>query len=436
MKILVFAPIGRDAELLCALLHTHQLGCSSVLDAHACVHYLVEGCDTLFITEEVIRDVAGFDLVLAELAKEPEWSDLPVIALVSLSAVRQLGPHYEQKLQGINLTFIERPARSEVIIQALSSALRARRRQYQIRDFLAEKLKEQENLWRTQKLESIGVLAGGIAHDFNNLLTGILGSASLLQEVSDSEHRMLAELIVKAAERAANLTRQMLAYSGKGRFVVEHVNLTHLIRETLDLIKAAIDKQVSVSLFLDDPLQPVDADAGQMQQVVMNLIINASEAMEGEVGTITISAKEVEVDHNFAKSFPAQEVHPGRYIRVEVQDTGCGMSEEILSKIFDPFFTTKFTGRGLGLAAVSGILRGHKGALQVSSQPGKGTTFKVFLPVTQSNTEVSSVVLSAKKQKGWGTVLLVDDEPVVRRTGQLALERLVVCVRQNADYRV
>jgi PAS domain S-box-containing protein len=289
---------------------------------------------------------------------------------------------------------------------------------------------EEAQLRQTARLESLGVLAGGIAHDFNNLLTGILGNASLLEEASTNREQIsLASEIVRAAESAADLTRQLLAYSGKGRLLVERIDLSATILKILNLIRTTIDKKVEIVLSLDEDLPTVEADPAQIQQLIMNLIINASEAMNGARGNVTVSTAVVDIDQAFiAQTFRLDEpsLTEGRYVHLEVRDTGSGMSEETLSKIFDPFFTTKFTGRGLGLAAVSGILRGHRGAVRVYSQPEQGTTFKVFLPVAPfppAKAAPKILKSDAPPYKGWGTILFVDDEEIVRKVGQTALRR-------------
>ena len=288
----------------------------------------------------------------------------------------------------------------------------------------------QAKLLQSQKLESLGVMAGGIAHDFNNLLTGMLGNASLLVDSlpaqGHTEDRELAENILNAAERAAGLTRQMLAYSGKGRFEVRPTDLSVQVREILPLIKPMMDANAQVQLNLADQLPEIEADPGQMQQLIMNLIINGAEALGGAQGQVTVTTEKVFVDDTFlAQSFSIDNTSPGHYVKLEVQDTGCGMDEETKAKIFDPFFTTKFTGRGLGLAAVSGIIRGHKGALKVYSSKGQGTTFQVFLPAIEKHDARDQPVYipDLSEHRGQGTVLLVDDEEIIRKVGQASLER-------------
>jgi len=299
---------------------------------------------------------------------------------------------------------------------------------------ISERKRLEEKMRDTAKLESLGVMAGGIAHDFNNLLTGILGNASLLAESVNAGDRDLASEIVKAAERAADLTRQMLAYSGKGRFQVQTLDLSRQVTEILSLVQPMIDKKVKVELRLEKNLPCIEADSGQIQQLVMNLIINGAEAMEGAEGRVIITTHVADVDKTLiSHTFANHDISPGKYVCLEVQDTGCGMSEDTKAKIFDPFFTTKFTGRGLGLAAVSGIVRGHKGALRVYSSPGEGTTFKVFFPSIVGNAIAGNAIDGIAREPGAGagfrsledrgTILLVDDEDIVRRLGRTCLER-------------
>jgi PAS domain S-box-containing protein len=294
------------------------------------------------------------------------------------------------------------------------------------RDITERPMVETQRL-HAQKLESLGVLAGGVAHDFNNLLTGILCNASL---VADSLHptnpnRQLLEECVKAAERAAQLTRQLLAYAGKGRFVTEPINLSGLVRELTSLIQTSISRKVQIRLELADNLPSIEADAGQMQQVIMNLIINGAEAIGDNVGLVICTTACQMVDEAYLSTLgsEAQYIGPGRYVTLEVHDSGCGMDEGTLSRIFDPFFTTKFMGRGLGLAAVSGIVRGHKGALKVYSAPGKGSTFKVLFPVKASVDFWQSADVQIRMDENNQTILIVDDEESVRSTTRNTLQR-------------
>ncbi|MDQ6990878.1 MAG: PAS domain S-box protein, partial [Mariprofundaceae bacterium] len=235
------------------------------------------------------------------------------------------------------------------------------------RDITAEK-EERSKLEHIQRLESLGVLAGGIAHDFNNLLTAIMGNAALAKMKLDhlSPAVPLLSNIEQASDRAAALCKQMLAYSGKGKFIVEPVNLTHMVREMMNLLEVSIDKNVVMRLDLSEQLLPIDADVAQMQQVIMNLVINASEAIDKHSGTLTIYTGVVEIDDAYIRTtYLDSDLKAGRFVSLEVSDTGCGMDTETQRRLFEPFFTTKFTGRGLGMSAILGIIRGHHGGIKV-----------------------------------------------------------------------
>lgn len=287
----------------------------------------------------------------------------------------------------------------------------------------AEKEREsQQQLRERARLESLGVMAGGIAHDFNNLLVGILGNASLLVEMAPERERVFASEIVLAAERAADLTNQMLAYSGRGQFVLEVLDLNRLIRDNLILLRATISRNADVELDLATEDCFIEADAGQMQQIVMNLLINSSEAIGNTPGTIKIRTAILERRTAQASEYLHTTIPAGRYISLEIADTGGGMTKETQKRMFDPFFTTKFTGRGLGLAAVLGIVKGHRGDIDVLSRPGAGTTFTVFLPACErvsSGTCVEQPI--SETVAACGVVLVVDDEEIVRRTAAAAL---------------
>ena len=291
-----------------------------------------------------------------------------------------------------------------------------------------ERQRVETKLQDMQKLESLGVLAGGIAHDFNNLLTGVMGNASLARMDLPGESPIIPYLdqIDKAAQHAAELCRQMLAYAGKGRFVLQEVNLSALVKETTHLLDSSIAKGVVLELHLADNLPAVSGDATQLRQIVMNLVINASEAIGSQSGNVHISTGLDRVDRAYLDdTFLAPELPEGDYVRLEVADNGQGMMPDTVAKIFDPFFSTKFTGRGLGLAAVLGIVRGHKGALKVYSEPGKGTSFKILLPCAGAPESAPVVVESAPDDwRGSGAVLVVDDEDTVRLTAARMLQSL------------
>jgi two-component system cell cycle sensor histidine kinase/response regulator CckA len=289
----------------------------------------------------------------------------------------------------------------------------------QIQDVTEQKHVE-EHLRETQRLESLGLLAGGIAHDFNNLLVGVLGNASLaLAELPpDAPARRRIEQIELAASRAGSLTRQMLAYSGRGKFHVERVDLSKEAAELRQLLAGVVPEQAEIRLDLARGLPAIEGDASQVRQVVMNLLTNAAEAV-ADGGTVLVRTGIVAADRAYLADFRlADQLSDGDYVFLEVADDGCGMDAATAAKIFDPFFTTKFTGRGLGLAAVLGIVRGHGGALKVYSEPGQGTSFKVLFPVAAADEDSPD-----EQRAGQGAVLVVDDEEIVR---QVASEVLAV----------
>lgn len=303
----------------------------------------------------------------------------------------------------------------------------------------ANRLKFERELQETQKLESLGVLAGGIAHDFNNILTGIMGNASIasIELPADSGVQPNLAAIKEASRQAAELCKQMLAYSGKGRFVVQNISLNRIVEETTHLLQISISKKAVLRFNLYPALPPINADATQIRQVIMNLVINASEAIGEKSGVISLHTGLTRVDHTYlGGTVLAPELPEGTYVYLEVADSGCGMSQETQSRIFDPFFTTKFAGRGLGLAAVLGIVRGHKGALKIYSEVGRGTTFKLLFLCAEGAEELGPQTDPAHALwKGEGTVLVVDDEETVRSAAGMMLSKFGFSVALAADGR-
>jgi PAS domain S-box-containing protein len=287
-----------------------------------------------------------------------------------------------------------------------------------VRD-LSDRRRLEEQFRESQKFETIGTLAAGVAHDFNNLLTSIMGNASLVVDTlaEGDPIRVRLEDVIRAGQRAAELTHQLLAYSGKGRQFVQKVELSSLVERVQTLIEATVPKKVALEMRLAHNLPRIEADPNQVQQVVLNLVSNAAEAVGEGTGTIVVATA---ADANGC-------------VYLEVRDTGCGMDTATRTRIFDPFFTTKFTGRGLGLAAVAGIARTHKANIQVHSTPGKGSTFRISFPAEEAaeaarhETELSSI------PAGGVTVLVVDDEEMVRRIARATLESHGFQVRVASD---
>jgi two-component system, cell cycle sensor histidine kinase and response regulator CckA len=286
-----------------------------------------------------------------------------------------------------------------------------------------------------QKSESLGILAGGIAHDFNNLLTSVLGNAGLAALYVDEDSMALpfVRQVETAARRAADLTTQLLNYAGKGQLVVTRVDLSRIVEEMTGLLETVVSKDVRVVSRHGPRRAAVEGDPTQLRQVVMNLITNASDACLGRPGEIAVTTGLIDIEAGTAVGVGNEEPLPaGRYTFIEVTDTGCGMDAETLARIFDPFFSTKRTGRGLGLAAVLGIVRGHRGAIRVTSEPGHGSSFQVLIPSCDAPA-IDEPVAENEHWRPGGTVLLVDDEEDVRRTAGAMLERLGFEVLEAED---
>lgn len=292
----------------------------------------------------------------------------------------------------------------------------------------AEQLQRQ--FIHSQKLESLGVLAGGVAHDFNNILAVIMGHASMveLKRHSDPlEVQKHCQTIVGASKRAADLCRQLLAYSGQGQIVIQSINLSELVQSSVTIIEMSISNGIQLQLNLLDDLPRIEADSSQIQQIIMNLITNADEAMDDQSGIISINTGILYATNEYLKQcLLPEDIESGNYVFLEVSDTGCGMDSEALGRIFDPFYTTKFTGRGLGLSALLGIVRSQKGAIKVDSNPGHGSSFRILFPAVDHMQEPTSDGVTKRDQPNDRqlSILLVDDEDAVREMTTMMLHDL------------
>jgi two-component system, cell cycle sensor histidine kinase and response regulator CckA len=300
-----------------------------------------------------------------------------------------------------------------------------------------ERQRMQAKMLEAQKLESLGVLAGGVAHDFNNLLTGILGNVTLALFELGPRHRAssLIEQIEVAALKASDLTRQLLAYAGKGKFIVEPLDLSRLVSEMSTLLQTTVPKKVRLDFELEGQLPPVEGDARQLHQVVMNLVLNGAEAIGEAEGLVTVRTSLVASPPEEAPAGRAAPLPKGAYVRIEVSDSGLGMDAETVGRIFDPFFTTKFAGRGLGLPALLGIVGAHRGAVYVRSSPGLGSTFRVYLPVADPAKRASETSRLSPSLEGRfeGMILVVDDEHLSRAATASMLRKLGFRVLESTD---
>jgi PAS domain S-box-containing protein len=396
-----------------------------------------EFCRAHAVSKQEILGGPATRLLTAEQAAQAEGVDRDILA-------RGTNLHYEETIQvgGRTRTYLVakfplRQADGTVYaVGGVATDITERR--------LAEtnRAAVEKRLFESQKLESLGVMAGGIAHDFNNLLTGILGQANLcrLQLPARSPQQAGLAQIELAALRAAELCQQMLAYSGRGRFSLAPVELGSLVSDTTPLLSLSLSKRATLRCELAPGLPCVEADVTQLRQIIMNLVMNASEALGSEAGEITVRTKLVSGNAAlFAACVHSPELPEGDYVCLEVADTGCGMDAATQARIFDPFFTTKFTGRGLGLAAVLGITRGHRGALGVRSEPGRGSTFRLYLPASTARPALPETPRTphpdqtAAMTPAGRTILLVDDEEPVREIATAILQNLGYQVRVGHD---
>ena len=286
-----------------------------------------------------------------------------------------------------------------------------------LREKRKRELELEEQLRQAAKMEALGVLAGGVAHDFNNVLATILGNAEFALGVlpADAEVREMLQDIVLASQRAGDFCKQMLAYAGQGTRSTSRIDLKALVSQLSSLVQAALSKRAVLEYSFQDGPTYVEGDENQLLQVIMNLVTNAADALGEDEGRIVVASEVADYDAEALNSVaPDAGLPAGAYVRLTVSDTGCGMDAETVARMFDPFFTTKFTGHGLGLAAVRGIVRGHNGAIQIESEPGKGTKVTVLLPTSNSPQETESVVESLASDTSPKRVLVADDEPSLR----------------------
>ena len=362
---------------------------------------------------ERVASMLGYDL--------KDMIGRPVSDFVAPEAVAVVQDNIFRNYQGSTEHFAKRKDGTLFPVETHSQIMKWHGKDMRVTSLIdiSERRHAEEALRQAQKLESIGTLAGGIAHDFNNLLNAILGQSSLAlgklpKESPAKEH---IEKSLRAAERAADLTKHLLAYSGKGKLVAEEIDLNRLVKENIQILEVSGPKTVQLLYELGTSILYIHGDVGQIQQVVMNLIINAGEAIRPNPGSIIISTRQIRLTENDAKysKYTGAPLPAGRYAALSVKDTGHGMTPEVLARIFDPFFTTKFTGRGLGLAAVLGIIRGHRGGVRIESEAGRGTQFEVVFPWVEPSSERNEVEKKADTVVNGGgrTILAIDDEPSI-----------------------
>ncbi len=425
--------VRRTSEQYRRLVQMSPVAMAVVRDS--CVAYANDECVRVFGAPSLAEAIGKpiYEFVSGERRQEVE---LWVAAFLEDGG--QIGPFETRARRWNGQSFDAEASATAITYDGAQAALLV------VRDLSEQKRAEEErlaferNLLESQKLESLGVLAGGVAHDFNNLLVAIMGNVSLsLMEAGEaSPLRPYLEEIETASQRAADLARQMLAYSGKGRLAVSRVQVNELVNEMGKLVSVSIPRSVMLEWQLAGSLPPVEADATQLRQVVMNLVINAAEAIGERDGVIRISTGVMQASQRYLQNtiMPFKGITEGEYVFFEVADTGAGMDPETVERMFDPFFTTKFTGRGLGMAAVLGIVRGHRGAIRVESAKGKGTTIRVLLPPAGAGSPAEEQPSApSARATSRGHVLVIDDEPGIRAVASRMLERMGFAVTAVAD---
>jgi signal transduction histidine kinase len=398
LRILILAPTGRDAALTCALLSKANLQCHVCASIDDVAQEIASGAGAAVVAEEALT-ARGMDAISKWLDKQPPWADFPFVVIAAGGQSSELSAKRFMTLKPLgNFNLLERPFHLETMLAVVQSVLRARRRQYEVRDYLQERerfsqelerkveerthdlTQSQQALSQSRRLEAIGRLAGGVAHDFNNLMTGIMGIAHEILEDMRPEHPHHEDVrqIVAAAQRAAQLTRQLLAFGRKQVSSPSLLDLNGILREMLRMFRRLLRENIELDVKFVEPLKSVRIDPGQFEQVMLNLILNARDAMP-EGGRIQIRTA------NIAATDPLpgfQDRQPGPYVHVRVADSGGGMSGQVLERLFEPFFTTKELGKGsgMGLATAYGIIKQHGGDILASSEMGKGSVFNVYLP--------------------------------------------------------
>ncbi len=442
--VLLHAPTGRDAALMTSILSRAGHRVSSEESVEALCARLASSGAVAILAEEALTPVAT-RCVLEALGAQPSWSDFPLVILTSVLAMQRPAQAMLRTLREHgNVTLLERPVHPMTLLSAVETAIRARRRQYEVRDYLDARERAEEHARQVQKMEAVGQLAGGVAHEVNNMMTVVLGFGEFALNrlrradrdggiVDTAALRAEVEEMVKAGKRSAAITQQLLAFSRRQRRQAVQVHLRDVVRDLGDLLRQLVGASIRVTIRLPDDLPIVRVDRTQIEQVIINLVINARDAIDGS-GSITISGETVALGEAFMARHRLTGVRGGRWVQLAISDTGRGMDRETLEHAFEPFFTTKpvGTGTGLGLSTASGIIKQSDGYIWLYSEPGIGTTVKLYLPESDGAVHRAEVPAPATAASG-ETILVVEDEPVVRRLARMALEEVGYSVIEASD---
>ncbi|HEV2530591.1 response regulator [Phenylobacterium sp.] len=445
-RVLVLAPLGRDAAIARTILEEAGHGVVPCPDLASLCAELEGGAGVALIVEEALAG-ADYALLARWIAAQPPWSDLPIVLLAQRGGGLERNPAARRLSLALgNIIFLERPFHPTTLVSVIETALRGRRRQYEARDRilqiraaeellerrveertaelesanrqLASQILERERiesaLRQAQRLEAVGQLTSGVAHDFNNLLMVVLGNIRQMQKTEhDPATQRRLQMIVQAAERGAQLTNQMLAFSRRQRLEPRAVDLNETVLSMHDLLQSTMGGSVVIDTRLAPNLWPAMIDPTQIELVILNLAINARDAMEVG-GALTVETANVTLPASIRPEDPP----PGDYVMVAVSDTGMGMTDEVMARVFEPFFTTKEVGKGsgLGLSQVFGLAKQSGGGVRIDSRPGEGASVKVYLPRAEMGPEALAEIEREADPIGAGdlSVLVVDDDSAVR----------------------
>ena len=434
--ILIFAPTGRDPELIARMLAQLHLTARALTSLSELCAELDAGAGMVILAEEGLTS-DSVQRLLETIDAQASWSDVPVLLLTTAAAIaRASQPVLEALRQRANVTLLERPVHPLTLISTVQSALRARRRQYDVRDYLADRQRSEERVRQAQKMDAVGKLAGGVAHEVNNMMTAVIGFAEYALKELPPDHAVRPDIeeVIKAGTRAAAVTQQLLAFSRRQPHQPSLISLHQVIPELGKLLVRLLGAEHELEVRVTPDLPPVLADRNQLEQVLINLALNARDAMDPG-GRLIVEASAISIEDATAAS-PLVEVRTGRYVRIRVTDTGRGMSADTREHAFEPFYTTKPLGQGtgLGLSTVYGIIKQSGGYVWIDSRPDEGTTVTVDLPAVMERMPARAE-RTASPTRGSETVLVVEDEPLVRRLARRALEEHGYSVREAADGR-
>jgi signal transduction histidine kinase len=422
--VVVHTPTGRDGMLVTGLLEAHGYGVRQTASLAELLARLEQTIGAVVLAEEALDMDTAVGL-REHLEAQPSWSDLPFVVLTVPGRGRRPAPTSHAGFREVaNITLLERPVQPETLLSAVRAALRARARQYQVRNYLDERARTEEQVRRRQRLEAVGKLAGGVAHEVNNMMTVVLGFSDVALRRLNPKDPVAADIqeVVKAGERAARITQQLLAFTRQQPNQPSLLSLSDAVRELFNLLQQSLGAEYVLALDVPDSVPEIRADRTQLDQVLINLVLNARDAMPTG-GTVSITIQATELDADYIRRHEDVAMRSGPYVMLAVSDTGAGMTRETIDRAFEPFYTTKPVGRGtgLGLSTVYGIVKQAGGYVWLYSEVGHGTTVKLYLPAIGAVERLPGP-LQVPRLAGHERVLVVEDEEMVRTMSRRALE--------------